>query len=334
MFSFENTEYLWGLLILLPLCALFILVIRRKEKIKKAIGDKALVEQLTKNYSGKWYRLKFIFILLSLLLGILAAANLRKPDKSSTEKRAGIDIMVALDVSKSMLSQDIKPTRLDRAKQLINLLVNRLGDNRIGLVLFAGQAIIQMPLTDDASAASMYVANASSQIVPLQGTNIASALMLCNESLKTNEKKYKAVILISDGEDHDPDAEKTAKELSKNGIVIYTVGIGSPAGSFIMDPATGENKKDIDGNLVVSKLNEEELKSIAKATDGAYFRLDNRNSAVADIGNDIDKMEKKIISSNTPANKNYEAFFPFFLIPMLLLLVLEIFTPEIKKSEN
>jgi Ca-activated chloride channel family protein len=233
-----------------------------------------------------------------------------------------------------MLSQDIKPTRLDRAKQLINLLVNRLGDNRIGLVLFAGQAIIQMPLTDDASAASMYVANASPQIVPLQGTNIASALMLCNESLRTNDKKYKAVILISDGEDHDPDAEKAAKELSNNGVVVYTVGIGSPDGSLIMDPATGESKKDIDGNLVISKLNEKELKAIAEATDGAYFRLDNQNNAVDDIGADIDKMEKKIISSNTPANKNYEAFFPFFLIPMLLLLVLEIFIPEIKKSES
>ena len=334
MLSFENTEYLWGLLVLLPLCALFILAIRRKEKIKKAIGDEALVQQLTKNYSAKLFRLKFICILLSLLLGILAAANLRKPDKSSTEKRAGIDVMVALDVSKSMLSQDIKPTRLDRAKQLINLLVNRLGDNRIGLVLFAGQAITQMPLTDDASAASMYVSNASPQIVPLQGTDIASALRLCNTALKTNEKKYKAVILISDGEDHDPDSEKAAKELSDNGVIVYTVGIGSPDGSPIMDPATGEYKKDVNGNTVISKLNEKELQTIAKATGGDYFRLDNQNNAVADIGADIDKMEKKMIASNAPGNKNYEAFFPFFLIPMLLLLVFEIFIPEIKKSES
>ena len=332
MFSFQHIEYLTGLLVLVPLVWLYVLVLRWKKKTRNAIGDEVLVNRLTPNYSQRRYTVKFILVLLALIAGILASANLRKPAKENKEIKAGIDVMIALDVSKSMLSQDIKPSRLDKAKQCINLLIDGLGDNRLGFVVFAGQAFLQMPLTSDAAAAKIFLANVSTDIVPLQGTVIADALKLCDESLDTKQKKYKSIILISDGEDHDPQSAEAIQQLYDHGVIVHTIGIGTTEGAYILEPATGEYKRDINGQTVVSKLNEKELENIAQKTGGKYYHLTNTISTTADVINTLNTMEKKAIGG-TNGNRQYSSLFPFFISLCLLFLVAELCIPETKKMQ-
>jgi Ca-activated chloride channel family protein len=333
MLSFEHIEYLSGLLALLPLVMIFVLVLRWKKKVKKTLGDEYLINQLTNNYSASLYKIKFIIVAAALILCILATANMRKPLSGSKEPTAGIDVMVALDVSKSMLSSDIKPSRLERAKQLVSVLIDKLENNRLGLVIFAGQAYLQMPLTPDLAEAKMFLSNASTDAVPMQGTNISEALQLCDNSLNIKEKKHKAVVLISDGEDHDPEADKTAQQLSDDGVIVYTIGIGTAEGSPIMEPGAGSYKTDINGRTVISKLNEAELKNIALRTEGSYYHMENALATANEVANALDNMEKKLIESG--GEKEYFSFSPFFISLAVLLLVMEIFTPEtIKQSKR
>jgi Ca-activated chloride channel family protein len=334
MFSFEHTEYLFALFIIIPLIIIFLFVLRKKRKIRKEIGDEALVNELIKNYSPRLYNLKFILLLLALILGIISVANLRKPAPSEGDKHAGIDVMIALDVSKSMLSEDVKPSRLDLAKQCVNLLIDKLNENnRVGLVLFAGQAFLQMPLTTDAAASKMYVSNASPEAVPIQGTVIADALTLCDNSFNTKEKKYKAVILISDGEDHDPKSEDAIKQLYDHGVIVYTVGLGTADGSPIIEPGTNAYKTDANGKTIISKLNEAEMENIAQKTGGEYFHLDNSLSTANDVANALNSIDKKLIVGNGE-NRQYASFAPFFIAAVLLLLLGEIFIPETKKIKQ
>ncbi|HVX00698.1 MAG TPA: VWA domain-containing protein, partial [Candidatus Babeliaceae bacterium] len=179
MFSFEHKEFLIGLAALIPLAALFYFVLSWKKKAIKNLGDEVLINQLTKNYSAKRFNLKFILVLAAIVLLIISAANLRKPVAGAKETKAGIDVMIALDVSKSMWAEDTKPSRLEAAKQFVNSMIDRLSDNRVGIVLFAGRAFLQMPLTTDFSVAKLYVSNASPDEVPVQGTVVGDALQLC-----------------------------------------------------------------------------------------------------------------------------------------------------------
>ncbi len=307
-------------------------MLRWKKNSKKLLGDAALIDGLTKNYSARLYRVKFIILLVAFISGIAAAANLRKPAPGNDAKRQGIDVMIALDVSKSMLSQDVKPSRLERAKQLIDLLVDQLSDNRIGLVLFAGQAFLQMPLTADAAASKMYISNATPDAVPVQGTDIGDALKLCDNSLDTKEKKYKAVIFISDGEDHDPNSDEAIKQLYDHGVIVYTVGIGSPEGSPIIEPGTNTYKTDVNGQTVISKLNETELKNIAHQTQGNYYHLNNSSETANDILKELNGMDKKVLNAGA-GERQYLSFFPFFIAFTMLLLIAEIFIPETNRQK-
>jgi len=264
MFRFQHNEYLIILTIILPLVLLYFFVLYRKKEAIKKIGDVRLVKEMTKNYSPQKFALKFTLVLAAFSLGVFALANLRSPQGMEKVNRSGIDIMIALDVSKSMLAQDVKPNRLDRAKQALGKLIDNLDNDRIGIVVFAGRAYLQMPLKGDHGAAKMYLSSASTEIVPTQGTVIADALKMCYTSFNAKEKKYKAVVLISDGEDHDEGALKVAEQMANDGIIINTVGIGSPQGSTIIEELTGEVKKDNNGTPIITKLNEEELKRIAE----------------------------------------------------------------------
>lgn len=329
MLSFEHIEFLWGLALLVPLVLIFIMVLRWKQKTKNIIGDEELVNRLTSEHAAKLYKIKFIATLIALAFLVLAATNFRKPVSGDKEQTAGIDIMIALDVSKSMLSSDIKPTRLERAKQLVSALIDHSSNNRVGLVLFAGQAYLQMPLTPDLAEAKLFLSNATPDAVPVQGTVISSALQLCGTSLDTKEKSHKAVVLITDGEDHDPDAVKTAKALSEQGVIVYTIGIGTAEGSPIAEPGTGSYKTDADGKTVISKLNEDELVNIASATGGNYFHLDNVLNTSTVVGKELDGIDKKLIDSG--GEKEYLSFTPFFIGIALLILIGEIFVPERKR---
>lgn len=324
-------QWLLILLSLVPLLLLVYFFAWRKWKQKKAmIGDARLVDLLTSNRSPAKSVLKVFSLLTAAALLVLALANLQKPSEKSEVSRKGVDIMIALDVSRSMLAQDIQPDRLTRAKQFLQKLVDRLPDDRIGIVLFAGRAYLQMPLSTDHSAASMYIQQASPESVPTQGTVISEALQQSFNAFMSKERKYRSVVIISDGEDHDPKALQLAQEMSARGIMINTVGIGSPNGSQIIDPLTGNPKTDVQGNIVVSKLNEAELRQLAATTNGVYTRLENTQASVDAIVKQLGTIEKTAVSDTE--FRDYKSYFQYFLIPALLLLLLEFFLGERKRK--
>ena len=332
MIQFEHIEYLFALAVLPLLFVLYFIVIRWKKKAAKKIGDIALVNQLTKNYSGTKFLFKFILFVGAFTVGVVALANPREPMGSANVNRNGIDVMIALDVSKSMLAQDIKPTRLERAKQVIGRLIDKLQNDRIGIVVFAGRAYLQMPLTTDHSAAKMYLSSATPEVVPTQGTVISDALKMCYAAFNTKEKKYRSVILISDGEDHDENAIKTAKALSNEGVMINTIGIGSPEGTTIMDAETGDLKKDAAGNLVITKLNEEELKNLALNGNGIYQLFNNTDDVVSNLDTQLKSLGQRPITESSLVN--YKSFFPWLCGLALLLLVCEFFMSEVKRKSR
>ena len=330
--DFQYTEFLFFLLLIPLLVAIFFYAVNRKKIIAKKIGDPILVKQLTAGYNSKAFLLKFLLILLAFGTLIIALANLRNPASEQKISRDGIDVMLALDVSKSMLAQDITPSRLERARQVLNRLVDKLGNDRIGIVIFAGKAYLQMPLTGDHAAAKMYLSAATTESVPTQGTVIGDALKLCYASFNPKEKKYKAVVLISDGEDHDVNAVKTAEEMAASGVEIYTIGIGSPLGAPLIDEATNEMKKDNEGNTVISKLNEAELRSIADKGNGNYLLFENTDAVVSNINAQLSSMDQRSVTDDSLIN--YKSFFQYFLAVAFLFLCVEIFISERKKRRK
>ena len=329
--SFQHIEYLIALAVIPLLLILYFFVLNWKKRTIKKIGDPGLVKEMIKNYAPQKFALKFVLVLLAITAGVFALANLRSPKGMEQVNRNGIDVMIALDVSKSMLAQDIKPNRLERAKQAISKLIDKLDNDRIGIVVFAGRAYLQMPLTGDHGAAKMYLSSASTDIVPTQGTVISDALKMCNASFNSKEKKYKAVVLISDGEDHDEGALKIAGQMADEGIVINTVGIGSPQGSTIIDELTNQEKQDASGNVVITKLNEEELMKIAEKGNGRYQLFTNADELVSKLDAQLGSMDQRTVTEDSLVN--YKYFFPYFLMLALILLVVELFISE-RKTVN
>jgi Ca-activated chloride channel family protein len=328
--KFQHPEYFIGLLLIPMLIYLYSGLVSWKKKLSSRIGDPSLVAQLVKSFSAKNFLLKFVLICAAVFFLVVGLANLRARGKAEDITRQGVDVMIVLDVSKSMLAQDVKPSRLDKARQLLYRLVDRLQNDRVGLILFAGRAYMQMPLTTDHSAAKLYISEAGPDAVPTQGTVFSEALSMANSSFNRNEHKYKAVVLISDGEDHDPDALKVAKQMAEDGVMINTVGIGSVEGSEIIDPETKEPKKDDKGNTVISKLNEQELVGLSDATNGIYIHLDNLEDATITLTQRLDSIEKRALADNEFVN--FTNYFPWFIGLAGLLLILELFIPERKRK--
>lgn len=328
MFRFEHIEHLLLLLLIPVLVLLFRTVLRWKKNTVKKIGDEALVKELISNFSPKNYLFRFIVMLVSFGCLVIAAANLQSATQVEQVKRRGIDVIIAIDVSRSMLAVDIKPSRLERAKQFVNKLMDRLQNDRVGLVLFAGRAYMQMPLTSDHTAAGLYVSNAGPDAVPAQGTAIGEALKICNGGFNKEDKKYKAVVLITDGEDHHDDAVAVARELSGNGVLINTIGVGTTQGSPILNAITGERKRDLHGNVVISKLNEQELIDIAHEANGIYQQLNDIETVVDKVVDQFAGMELKTINDNRM--RQYRSFFQWFLILAFAGLAGELFISEKK----
>jgi Ca-activated chloride channel homolog len=328
MYRFQHIDLVPVFAVIPLLGFLFFIVLRWKKSTIKKIGDSALVNQLIRGYSSQKFIAKFVISALGLTAIIFGILNLQKPGTMENIDRKGVDVVIALDVSKSMLAEDSKPNRLEVAKQLVNKLMARMQNDRIGLILFAGRAYLQMPLTTDHAAARMYVQNAGPEVVPTQGTVISEALRLSNAAFNSKDKKYKSVILITDGEDHDPASIQVAQELATNAIMINTVGIGSPEGAPIMDPATNEYKKDPAGNTVISRLNESELQQLAQSTKGVYVRLTDPEQAVNVIMQQLATIEKTQLEDT--AFKDYRSYFQWFLAAALLFLLIEFFLPERK----
>ena len=282
-------------------------------------------------YSKPLRLFKFCLLVVALAIGIIGLANLQAGSRTEKIERKGIDVMIALDVSKSMLAQDLSPNRLEKAKQFIARLLEKLGNDRIGLITFAGRAYVSVPLTVDMSALKMNLAGASPTQVPTQGTVIGEAISMARQSFNAKETKYKSIILISDGEDHDEGVADEVKKAVGEGIMINTVGIGSPEGSPIFDPETRANKRDEKGDEVISKLNEKELQEIASAAQGVYLRLGNTDAAADAIAKQISSTEQKNFGDNIFTD--YNSYYQYFIGIALLLILIEFFIPEQKKLQ-
>ena len=332
MLHFQYIEYFIALAVVPLFFFLYGYLVKWKKNVQKRIGDPALIKELTADYSPKKFLVKFILFVIAFIFCVFAVAGLVTPDGSQKINRKGTDMMIALDVSKSMLAQDIKPSRLERAKQLISKIIDNSPDDRIGLVIFAGRAYLQMPLTVDHEAAKMYLSTASPDNVPTQGTVIADALRMCEASFNPNDKTFKSVLLISDGEDHDNDAIKVTKKLAKEGIMVNTVGIGSPDGSPIPDPQTGQFLKDDKGQTVISKLNQSELSDIAKAGDGIYQLYSGTDQVAANIKKQLAGIGKETGTSDS-AYASFRQYFQYFLAVAFILLLVEFFFSEKNKQK-
>lgn len=332
MFRFQHIEYLFLLLLIPAIILLFVLLRRWKNKTSARIGDYHLVKALTANFSRRKLQLKLLIILIAFAGLVIAAANPQSTSEVENINRKGIDVMIALDVSRSMLSEDVKPSRLDRSRQLLNKLLDKLSGDRVGIVVFAGRAYMQMPLTADYAAAKLYINNAGPGSVPIQGTVIADALSLCNSGFNSKEKKYKTILLITDGEDHDKNAVATAQKLLESGVVINTIGVGTTSGSPITNSKLGESKRDMQGNIVISKLNEKELIDIADATGGVYQQLNDVESVVDKITAQFAGMEQKSIQDYS--TMNFRSFFQWFLVLALIGFIGELFISEKKKLKQ
>lgn len=292
------------------------------------MGNPDLVKKLYPGYAPLKVILKFTLVLLAFALGCVAVANPRRPDATINEVRKGIDVVIALDISNSMLATDIAPSRLQRAKAFIQKLMDAAPDNRIGLVLFAGNAYLQMPLTFDHSAAQLFVSTAQPTNIIAQGTAIGDALDKCRLAFGDESGKYKAVVLVTDGETHDANALPSAQMLAQAGVMINTVGLGSAEGSTITD-TTGAPKKDASGNVIISKLNEPLLQELATAANGTYVHLQNIEAAVTSVQQQLSKVERAALSDTSLFT--YRSFYAWLALPMALLLIVEVLFPDRKK---
>lgn len=332
MLHFQYIPYFLALAAVPLMIFLYFQLIKWKKKTERKIGDPSLVKELIADYSSKKFLTKFILFVCAFVLCVFAVAGLVLPDGTQKINRKGTDLMIALDVSKSMLAQDIQPSRLERAKQVISKIIDNSPDDKIGLVIFAGRAYLQMPLTVDHEAAKMYLASASPDDVPTQGTVIADALKMCYAAFNPKEKTFKSVLLISDGEDHDNEAIKVTKQLAKDGIMVNTIGIGSPQGAPIMDPSTGQYKKNEKGETVISKLNEQELSDIAKNGNGIYQLYTNTDAVAANITNQLSKIGNEATISDS-SYASFKQYFQYFLAAAFILLLMEFFVSEKRRSK-
>lgn len=289
----------------------------RSRRIDK-YGDKALVEQLMpKASTGKGW-LKITFFAAAWLFFVIGLARPQMGARLAERESKGVEVMIALDVSNSMLAEDYSPNRLERSKLAIARLVDKLAGDRIGLVVFAGQAFVQLPITTDYVSAKIFLSTINTCSVPVQGTALGDALTTCARSFSSQSEKSRAIILITDGEDHEGDVIEAVKQIAEMGIRVYCIGVGSPAGKPI--PMNGELLKDKDGNIVVSRLDEETLREISDAGNGQYVRAGNSEFGLNPIIDDIRKLDKEEFQSFVFEDFN-EQFMYFFGIALLLLIV-------------
>lgn len=325
MLRFQHISYLFALGLIPILVVLFIWMVNwRKDKLRR-LGDERLIKSQLVGFIPGRATLKFLLATLALACVIVGAANLQMSTGRDEVQRKGIDVVIALDVSKSMLAKDIQPDRLTRAKQLVQRMMDKMKNNRVALVVFAGRAYLQVPLTVDYGAMKMMLQNVTPDAVPTQGTVISDAIELAKNSFSEKERKYKALVLISDGEDHDDHAVEKVKEALETGVVIHTIGIGSPQGTTLYDPETRAVKLDDQGNPVISKLNEQELKTIAAEGKGTYTLLRNTDDAADRLVDEINGMEQKNLGASMFTE--YDSYFQWFLGLAVLLLAIDWMLP-------
>lgn len=323
MFRSANIDILWLLTLIPVFIVAFILFTRRKRRQLQSFGDPSLVAELMPDASRKRPVIKFALLQLALVLLIFAAARPQYGQKSETIHRQGIEAMIALDISNSMLAEDVAPNRLDRAKQVLSKLIDQMVDDKVGLVVFAGESYVQLPITCDYVSAKMFLNSISPDLIKTQGTAIGSAIQTCIRSFGGPSEAGRCIILITDGENHEDDAEAAAQQAKEAGIQVYVVGIGKTEGAPIPVPGTSDFKKDREGNVVVSRLNEEMCKSIAAAGKGMYVHCDNTNTATKALQKQMHQLATSDI--DTEVFSDYNEQYQTFALLALLILVAEFF---------
>ncbi len=325
MFDFEHPEYLTLLFILPVLILLYIAFhIHRKKAIRK-LGDPQLIHLLIPDYSHFRNNLKFSIILFSIALIILALAGPRYGTKLTQVKQEGIDIIIALDISNSMLAEDIQPNRLERAKQELLRFFDKFKNDRIGLIVFAGEAYTQMPITNDYLSARMFLSGINTEMISRQGTAIADAIDLAVKSFNYNSNAGKAIVIISDGENHDGDVMGACKKAFNKDVRIFTIGMGSKQGvriPLVNNAYQKDYRRDRDGNFIVTRLNEQMLKDIAAAVNGKYYHVGSSSAGMQSMIAELNKLSKT--GSEAAAYSEYKEQFPGLIWMAIGLLILEL----------
>lgn len=321
MFRFANIEMLWWLITTPVFVIAYIIYTKHKRRQLMEFGDQELVAQLMPDASKGRPIWKFGLLLLAWVLLIVAGSRPQYGQQEKTIKRQGIEVMVALDISNSMLAEDVAPNRLDRAKQILSKMIDNMVDDKVGLVVFAGEAFTQLPITCDYVSAKMFLNTITPNLIPTQGTAIGAALQTAITSFGATESEAgRAIILITDGENHEDDAIAAAQKAQELGIQVFVVGIGKPDGSPIPKPGTNDYFKDRSGQVVVSRLNEEMCQQIAEAGNGIYVRCDNTNTAMRALQQGMEHIATAELESTVYADYN-EQYQSFVLIALLLIAI-------------
>lgn len=326
MFRFAEPEYLYLLLVVPLLTLIFVFYKIRKRKNIAAFGDPSLLKELMPNVSTVRPTVKFVIQMVILTLLVVVLARPQFGTKAEEVKRQGIEVMIALDISNSMMATDVAPNRLAKSKQILSQLIDNMSNDKVGLVVFAGDAFTQLPITADYVSAKMFLSTISPKLIARQGTAIGSAIDLAIKSFNPKSPASKAIILITDGENHEDNAVEAARLAQKEGIVVYVIGMGRPEGAPIPVDGTMSFWKDKEGNVVVSKLNEVMCNDIANAGQGIYVRADNTNAALRAVSNELDQLAKTELTTTTFSNYNEQ--FQSFAIIALVLLLMDIFILE------
>ena len=326
MFKFANPEYLYLLALAVVLVALHFFSNARRRKRLREYGDAELLAQLMPDVSTARPNFKFWLLFTAFTIGCFMLARPQFGSKQETVTRKGIETVIALDISNSMLADDVMPSRLEKSKRIISNLVDQFKDDKIGLIVFAGDAFVQLPITSDFISAKIFLNTISPSLITRQGTDIKTAIELATRSFTPNEGVGKAIIIITDGENHEGGAEEAAQAAAEMGYMIYVLGVGQPSGSPIPGERSGEFRKDKDGNVIVTRLNEDMCRKIAAAGKGAYFYVDNSNAAEKALQKELDKLAKADVE--TTIYTEYDEQFSILAWIILVLVLIEVFICE------
>jgi Ca-activated chloride channel family protein len=321
MLRFDSPVYLYLLLMIPVFVGLMVLAEYKRRKAIKKLGDAQLIAQLMPDASTKRRWLKFGALQLALVMLILMVARPQMGTKVSNEKRNGIECIIAMDISNSMLAEDVQPSRLDKSKMLVENLVDKFTNDKIGLVVFAGDAFVQLPITSDYVSAKMFLQSIDPSLIQTQGTDIAQAIKLASSSFTQQDKIGKAIIVITDGEDHEGGASEAAKEAMKKGMNVFILGIGDTNGAPI-PIGNGGYLTDNTGNTVMTRLNEQMCREVAAAGKGTYIHVDNTSAAQERLNDELSKLQQG--SMKSVVYSEYNEQFQVFGILCVLLLIIEI----------
>lgn len=333
MFKFAHPEFLYGLLVIPLLVGLFYYSLAKKSKRLKRLGDKKMLAMLMPNVSHWRPRVKFYILLVAIALSVFMMAGPQFGSKLEKIKRTGVELVLAVDVSNSMLAEDVSPSRMERTKHLLSRLIDELKDDKVALLVFAGESDVHMPMTVDGSSAKLYLNSIHPGMLAVQGTDIASALQLSMGLFSQSKETSKSIIVITDGENHDGDAIAMAKQVVEKGITVNVMGVGTAQGAPIPIAGTSNFRRDKDGNVVVTKLNEQMCQEVASAGNGIYMHVDNSVTAVNQLKEELDKLEKTEMEQMvyTEYNEQYDVIgWIVFVLLLLEVLLLERKNPLFK----